>query len=175
MAQNQEAALEGGEMAEAPAKKKSFVKRLFLFLLVTAGLGGGGYYAYTTYFGGELPAGLTELVSGKEKIQPATAPMPGVMYSLDPLLVNLAESRGRQVLKVSVAFELSSPDVRAELDEKLQKITDSILVLLSSKTFDDVYSVEGKFRLKDEITMRVNRFLLLGHVRDAYFTEFVIQ
>ena len=65
--------------------------------------------------------------------------------------------------------------MRAELDDKLQKITDSILVLLSSKTFDDVYSVEGKFRLKDEITMRVNRFLLLGHVRDAYFTEFVIQ
>jgi len=174
MAQNQDATLEGGGIAAPPAKKKSFLPRLLLFLLLAAGLGGGGYYAFTVYLGGDL-ADLSRLVPRKEKVEEVALPAPGIMYALDPMLVNLAESRGRQVLKVSVAFELSSPDVRAELDDKLQKITDSILVLLSSKTFDDVYSVEGKFRLKDEITMRVNRFLLMGHVRDAYFTEFIIQ
>ena len=36
-------------------------------------------------------------------------------------------------------------------------------------------SVQGKFKLKDEITTRVNRFLVVGHVKDAYFTEFIIQ
>ena len=54
-------------------------------------------------------------------------------------------------------------------------VMDSILVLLSSKAFEDVYSVQGKFKLKDEITTRVNRFLVVGHVKDAYFTEFIIQ
>ncbi len=175
MAQNQDAALDTGGIAEAPAKKKSSFMKLILFLLLAAGLAGGGLYGYTHYLNGELPAGLSELVAGKEKPVPVAMQVPSVMYALKPLMVNLAESRGSKVLKVSVAFELSSPDLSAELDEKLQKVTDSILVLLSSKTFDDVYSVEGKFRLKDEITMRVNRFLLMGHVRDAYFTEFVIQ
>ncbi len=65
--------------------------------------------------------------------------------------------------------------MHGEIKENLQKITDSILVLLSSKTFEEVYSVQGKFKLKDEITTRVNRFLVLGHVKDAYFTEFIIQ
>jgi flagellar FliL protein len=175
MAQNQDAALDTGGIAEAPAKKKSSFMKVVVFLLLAAGLAGGGLYGYTHYLNGELPAGLSELVAGKEKPVPVLLQAPSVMYALKPLMVNLAESRGSKVLKVSVAFELSSPDLSAELDEKLQKVTDSILVLLSSKTFDDVYSVEGKFRLKDEITMRVNRFLLMGHVRDAYFTEFVIQ
>jgi len=78
-------------------------------------------------------------------------------------------------LKVTATLELSSPEVNPEFEENLQKITDSILVLLSSKTFEDVYSVQGKFKLKDEITTRVNRFLVVGHVKDAYFTEFIVQ
>jgi flagellar FliL protein len=70
---------------------------------------------------------------------------------------------------------LSAPEVNPEIQENLQKITDSILVLLSSKNFEDVYSVQGKFKLKDEIATRVNRFLVVGHVKDAYFSEFIIQ
>ena len=66
-------------------------------------------------------------------------------------------------------------DEIVELKENIQKVTDSILVLLSSKSFEDVYSVQGKFKLKDEVTTRVNRFLVVGHVKDAYFTEFIIQ
>ena len=78
-------------------------------------------------------------------------------------------------MKVTATLELSSPEVNPEFEENLQKITDSILVLLSSKSFEDVYSVQGKFKLKDEITTRVNRFLVVGHVKDAYFTEFIVQ
>ncbi|MFQ5717741.1 MAG: flagellar basal body-associated FliL family protein, partial [Nitrospinales bacterium] len=106
----------------------------------------------------------------------STAPLAlGVMVPLEPFIVNLADSKGKRFLKVAITLELSSPEVSAEISENIQKITDSILILLSSKTFTDVYSVQGKFKLKDEVVTRVNRFLVLGHVKDAYFTEFVIQ
>ncbi len=62
-----------------------------------------------------------------------------------------------------------------ELKENIQKIIDSVFVLLSIKNFEDVYSVQGKFKLKDKITTWVNRFLVIGHVKDAYFTGFIIQ
>ena len=122
--------------------------------------------------GGEAPAGEETTQATKE---PKKKPVLGVMVPLDPFVVNLSGTQGKRFLKVAVTLELSSPEVNAEVNENLQKIIDSILILLSSKTFENVYSIQGKFKLKDEITTRINRFLVLGHVKDAYFTEFVIQ
>ena len=98
-----------------------------------------------------------------------------VMVPLNPFLVNLSRTEGKRFLKVTMTLELNSPEVQAEVKNNTQKILDSILVLLSSKTFEDVYSIQGKFKLKDEITTRVNRFLVMGHVKNVYFSEFVIQ
>ena len=139
-------------------------------------LGGGGYYAYITFFQ-EKPVEEEVPAEGEGAAKEETKEEVnlGVMFPLDPLIVNLAGSQGKRFLKVTVSFELSTPEVHAELKENIQKVTDSILVLLSSKTFEDVYSVQGKFKLKDEVTTRVNRFLVVGHVKEAYFTEFIIQ
>ena len=98
-----------------------------------------------------------------------------LMFHLDPFIVNLAKSGGNRFLKVTVSLEMSSPDVRFELKKNIKKITDSILLLLSTKVFKDVYSVQGKFTLKSEITTRINQFLTKGVVKGAYFTEFIIQ
>ena len=56
-----------------------------------------------------------------------------------------------------------------ELKENIQKIIDSVFVLLSIKNFEDVYSVQGRFKLKDKITTWVNRFLVIGHVQRCIF------
>ena len=98
-----------------------------------------------------------------------------LMFHLDPFIVNLAKSGGNRFLKVTVSLEMSSPDVSFELKKNIKKITDSILLLLSTKVFKDVYSVQGKFTLKSEITTRINQFLTKGVVKGAYFTEFIIQ
>ena len=98
-----------------------------------------------------------------------------VMFHLDPLIVNLARSQGSRFLKIAISLEMSSPEVRDDLDKNIRKLTDSILLLLSTKSFEDVYSVQGKFTLKGEITTRVNQFLTVGQVKGAYFTEFLIQ
>ena len=70
---------------------------------------------------------------------------------------------------------MRSPDVRLDLKKNIRKLTASILLLLSTKSFEDVYSVQGKFTLKGEITTRVNQYLTVGQVKGAYFTEFLIQ
>ena len=98
-----------------------------------------------------------------------------LMFHLDPFIVNLAKSGGNRFLKVTVSLEMSSPDVSFELKKNIKKITDSVLFLLSTKVFKDVYSVQGKFTLKSEITTRVNQFLTKGVIKGAYFTEFIIQ
>ena len=140
-------------------------------------LGGGGYYAYINFFqekpAEEKPA---EGEEGKKEEAPAEEDLDlGVMFPMDPFIVNLAGSEGKRFLKVTIFLEMSTPEVNMEIKGKIQQVTDSILVLLSSKAFEDVYTVQGKFKLKDEITTRVNRFLVVGHIKDAYFTEFIIQ
>ena len=170
-----EGILEELEGAEAPGgkKKMGMIIGIIVGLLI---LGGGGYYAYINFFK-EKPA-EEKPADGEEAKEAAPVEKDvnlGLMFPLDPFVVNLAGSEGKRFLKVTISLELSTPEVNLELNENIQKITDSILVLLSSKAFEDVYSVQGKFKLKDEITTRVNRFLVVGHVKDAYFTEFIIQ
>jgi flagellar FliL protein len=113
--------------------------------------------------------------SSSEEPKPVKQVKKGLMFHLDPFIVNLAKSGGNRFLKVTVSLEMSSPEVRFGLKKNIQKITDSILLLLSTKIFKDVYSVQGKFTLKGEITTRVNQFLTEGQVKGAYFTEFIIQ
>ena len=162
------------EGAEGGKKPIGMIIGIIVGLLV---LGGGGYYAYTNFFqekpAEEKPA---EGEEGKKEEAPVEDDLAlGVMFPMDPFIVNLAGSEGKRFLKVTIFLELSTPEVNVEIKGKIQKVTDSILVLLSSKAFEDVYSVQGKFKLKDEITTRVNRFLVVGHIKDAYFTEFIIQ
>ena len=180
----EEAEEEGGEAAEE--EKKGLPIKLILIVVGVLALAGGGYFAYTNFFQEEA---VEESAEGDKKgeegeeggeggeggEQEELPPDVGVMFTMDPFVVNLAGSKGKRFLKVTTTLELSSPEVNPEFEENLQKITDSILVLLSSKSFEDVYSVQGKFKLKDEITTRVNRFLVVGHVKDAYFTEFIVQ
>jgi flagellar FliL protein len=113
--------------------------------------------------------------TSSEEPKPAKKVKKDLMFHLEPFIVNLAKSGGNRFLKVTVSLEMSSPEVRLGLKKSIQKVTDSILLLLSTKTFKDVYSVQGKFTLKGEITTRVNQFLTEGQVKGAYFTEFIIQ
>ena len=163
------------EAAEAGGKKKPWGMIIGIIVGLVV-LGGGGYYAYITFFqdkpAEEETAAQGEQDTSKEAKKEENL---GAMFPLDPFIVNLAGSAGKRFLKVTISLELSAPEVHMELKENIQKVTDSILVLLSSKSFEDVYSVQGKFKLKDEVTTRVNRFLVVGHVKDAYFTEFIIQ
>ena len=65
-------------------------------------LGGGGYYAYITFFKEkpveEAPAEGEE--AGKAEVKEEVNL--GVMFPLDPLIVNLAGSQGKRFLKVTM-------------------------------------------------------------------------
>ena len=140
------------EIEEEEAPKKTKLKLILIGLLVLITLGGGGYFAYIKFLqpapspeeegGGESQLEEETQSAGKKSAAPIAL---GVMVPLEPFIVNLADSKGKRFLKVAITLELSSPEVSAEINENVQKITDSILILLSSKTFTDVYSVQGNF------------------------------
>jgi flagellar FliL protein len=100
---------------------------------------------------------------------------PGVIYDLEPFIVNLADTPEIRYLKVTIKLELDRAEAGSELAARLPQVRDSILVLLTSKDSASIRSPQGKFHLREEIAQRVNQLLPRPGVRAAYFTDFVVQ
>jgi len=64
---------------------------------------------------------------------------------------------------------------KAELDKKRAKILDAVLSELSSSSFRQLLTPQGKRELKERIKRAVNRFLESGEVQEVYFTTFLAQ
>lgn len=98
----------------------------------------------------------------------------GVTHELDPFIVNLAGDANRY-LKVVVVLQLSTEGVAEEIKNRGPQIKDSVITVLSSKTPEEILTVQGKYDLKMELIKRVNAIVSTGVVRDLFFTEFVVQ
>ncbi len=75
-------------------------------------------------------------------------------------------------MKINMSLEVGNDEVQAEIEKRKPQIRDIILILLSSKTYDQVSNREGKDILRDEIRNTVNSFLTKGQVKRVLFTEF---
>lgn len=97
------------------------------------------------------------------------------IFSLEPFIVNIYDGQELRYLKVKVELEMTAPAIKAEIEGKLAPIRDSVLILLSAKTLQDVQDVQGKNTLKDEILGAINKNIPPGKIAKVYFTDFVVQ
>lgn len=97
------------------------------------------------------------------------------IFPLDPFIVNIYDGQELRYLKVKVELEMVGPIVKAEIEGRLAPIRDSILILLSAKTLQDIQDVQGKNALKDEILGAINKNIPPGKIVKIYFTDFVVQ
>lgn len=97
------------------------------------------------------------------------------VYPLDPFIVNIYDGQEIRYLKVKVEFGTSGPDAKAELDARQAPLRDAILVLLTTKTLQDVQDLQGKNQLREEILTAVNRIAPPGKINKIFFTDFVVQ
>jgi flagellar FliL protein len=97
------------------------------------------------------------------------------MFPLEPFIVNIYDGQELRYLKVKLEIEMVSSAVKADMDARLAPIRDAILVLLSTKTLQDVQEVAGKNQLKDEILSSINKHIPPGKISKVYFTDFVVQ
>ena len=149
-----------------PKKGMKPIVKWIVVVFVAVILGAGGFMGwkyYKTHFPGSKKAGSEQIVQ-----------KPGI-WPMGSLIVNLMDANGERYLKATIQIEVSAQDCMPELDLLKPKITDSILSLLSSKSYKEIAGFEGKQRLRDEIAVRLNGYLTKGQVRRVYFTEFLIQ
>ncbi len=162
--------------AEAPekgGKKKSPMMLIIIIVIVGLVVGGGGAVTLLMMKGGSDEEADVEK---KEEKKAADKPnMLGPVYPLETFIVNLSGAQGRNYLKVDISLELNDQKLQQEIDNKLPKIKDTILLVLSTKTFDEIKTSQGKLQLKDELLLRLNNYLTAGSINNLYFTSFVVQ
>jgi flagellar FliL protein len=97
------------------------------------------------------------------------------IFALEPFIVNIYDGQELRYLKVKVELEMVAPTIKNEIEGRLAPIRDSILILLSAKTLQDIQDVQGKNALKDEILGAINKNIPPGKIAKVYFTDFVVQ
>jgi flagellar FliL protein len=101
-----------------------------------------------------------------------------VAAGLDPFLVNLADPQAARFVKVT--FQLGLTGESEEFSKNPVAIAaarDAIISLLSAKTSEQILTVEGKNKLREEVRDRVNSVLGASRakVQSVYIVEFVVQ
>jgi flagellar FliL protein len=150
---------------ENQAPKKSKLK-LIIIAAVVLFIGAGGFFGYSKF-----------KKNTKVKAETKKTEKTSIICPLKSFVVNLLDKRGvgKRYLKVTLEAEVGEEEGKQLIDSHNPQIRDSILLLLSSQTLDEINTMEGKLALKQEILSRMKQILGEGVVQRIYFTEFVVQ
>ncbi len=99
----------------------------------------------------------------------------GKLVPLETFLVNVSGSRGRKLLKINMELEVNNSEVAEEVEKIKPKIRDYIIIIASSKSFNEISTKEGKDILRDEIKNQINLFLTKGQISNVFFTEWIMN
>lgn len=151
-----------------------FIALAVINMIVVASVG------YMLYKGRQKEAEkptLEQVVAGehatKEHEDATEKAFVGKVVPLETFIANLAQSKGRKIVKVNMELELDGDKVAEEIEKRKPQIRDIIIITLSSKTFEELSTREGKENLRLEIKDTINNFLTKGKIKNVFFTEFL--
>jgi flagellar FliL protein len=101
---------------------------------------------------------------------------PTFIFNLEPMTVNLSSEDGAAAyLRMSIALEVASEEVMHEVQPNLAKIVDAFQVYLRELRRSDLEGSAGIYRLKEELTRRINVAIYPQRVQSVLFRELLVQ
>jgi flagellar protein FliL len=187
------------EHEEGEEKPKSKKKLIIIIVLVLL-LGGGGAGAYFTgmldsFIGGGEKSdkkGEKEEAHGEDKADEAHGDTghgekdshgsgkdgaPKITYhDLPEFVANLNPgSATPSFIKMAVTIEAATPEIITKIQEKQPKIQDIINTYLRELRPSDLKGSAGVHRLREELTLRINKTLYPDKINNILFKELLIQ
>lgn len=162
---------------EQSAKPPKDIKKLLTFAFMGINvlvLGAGAYLVYMSTLGVK-PKSLSneqaarELASFEETLHGEP-----VMYTMAPFNTNL-DGVPRRLIRLELSLEMMDEEGYEEVIGISPQARDAIMRILQAKSFSDVETVQGKLHLKNQIVAELNTSLKKGVVKNAYFSELVVQ
>ncbi|EAQ36123.1 Flagellar basal body-associated protein FliL [Nitrobacter sp. Nb-311A] len=114
---------------------------------------------------------------GGEQHAEAPPPKPPAFVDIPDMLVNLVGAPGERVqyLKVKVVLEVKEEPQAEKIRPALPRVTDLFQTYMRELRPSDLNGSAGLFRLKEELTRRVNEVISPDHINAVLFKEVVIQ
>jgi flagellar FliL protein len=152
-----------------PAKKSKLPSKKVMIMaaagLLAVGGGGGGAYMF---LGGS---------HAKHEEPKAEVAKPATFVDLPDVLVNLANAGGdrTQYLKVKIVLELPDPGLVPKIQPLMPRVMDAFQTYLRELRPTDLDGSAGLYRLKEELTRRVNVAVAPNKITAVLFKEIVVQ
>jgi flagellar FliL protein len=115
--------------------------------------------------------------SGGNDGAPSETPNVRSTLHLDTFVINLADPEEKAYLRVGIDLGLSG-ELKAKSGQAgppLAQARDAILTVLSAYKPDELLTPAGKVKLKSEIVQTLQQRIPELGVREAYFTDFLVQ
>jgi flagellar FliL protein len=156
-----------GQDGTQAAPKRRFSLKLIVMavggLIVLAGLGGGGWFFFFSHHTSTAAAAQIK---------------PPVFVDMPDVLVNLSSSGNNertQYLKVKISLELPDEAVQAQIQPIMPRLLDTFQTYLRELRPTDLDGSAGLYRLKEELTRRVNVAIAPSRINAVLFKEIVVQ
>ncbi len=164
MADSEQAEAVEGEEGGAPtgSKRKLIIIVSAALVLLLGGVGG-----YLVFFNKKHDAKTEEVAAAK----------PTVFMDVPDVMVNMAAGAGErtQYLKVKIVLEVKDQPLVAEIQPVLPRVMDIFQTYLRELRPSDLNGSAGMFRLKEELTRRVNAAISPKQVNAVLFKEILVQ
>ena len=172
------------EQTKSAGKKDLLIIVLIVFNILTMMTMAG--IVFYVYLNQPKQEGIVDIVKNQSRMEESLSKdfddveefgedVMGPTFPLERFIVNLSDKGGTRYLNVLIDLELNNDHLIDEIERRLPQIRDTILVLLSSKRYEQIADIDGKRRLRDEIIQTINSLLTTGRLKNIYFTNFVIN
>jgi flagellar FliL protein len=154
------------EDAEGEASTGGVKRRLIMIGAAILMLLGGAAGGYFLFFAKKEPAKVAEL--------PPPKPL---FVDVPDLLVNMSTQPGErtQYLKIKIVLEVKDQPLVAQIQPNIPRMVDIFQTYLREVRPTDLSGSAGMFRLKEELTRRVNSTIAPHQVSAVLFKEILVQ
>ena len=165
-----EAEIEEGAEGDQPKKKFSFKLPPMKFLIIGGAafllLAGGGAAAYFFFFS-----------HPREPKVDVSAVKAVVFVDLPELIVNLSNPSAdrTQYLKIKVVLEVPDQKMIEQITPIMPRVMDAFQTYLRELRASDLDGSAGLYRLKEELTRRVNVSIAPSRINAVLFKEIIVQ
>jgi flagellar protein FliL len=155
-----------GEQSAQPKRKLPSLKVMVIAAAGFAVVAGGGAGGYFMFFAGGKGGGMA-----------AAAAKPPAFVDVPEVLVNLSTvgADRTQYLKVKIVLEIPDAALSPQIESTMPRVMDAFQTYLRELRPTDLDGSAGLYRLKEELTRRVNTAIAPSRITAVLFKEIVVQ